>query len=222
MNERAEVSRLRIVVPIDGMMLPGELSLPADARGVVIFAHDTPGSRHCSCNTIIAEALHDVGIGTLLFDLLSDDETAVAEVKSRLCADIPFLAGRLVGVTRWIIADPICRGFRLGFCGACAGGAAALVAAAWLGNAVDALVVRAAHPDMADGALERVISPLLLIVAEWDAALRQPNERAVARLKCERELAVIDRAIDLFSEPASLRQVADLSAGWFDRHLRPR
>jgi dienelactone hydrolase len=222
MSKRAEVTRVRIVVPIDGRTLPGELSLPGAARGVVIFAHDAPGSRHCSCNTVVAEALHAVGIGTLLFDLLSEDESAETEVKARLCADIPFLAGRLVAATRWIIGDPICRSFRLGFCGSCAGGAAALVAAAWLGNAVDAVVARAAPLDTADVSLDRVVSPSLLIVAQQDTELRQPNERALARLQCKRELAVVEGATDLFLEPEALRQVAVLAAGWFDRHLHPR
>jgi len=219
MNELTPVSRTRIVVPINGVTLAGELSLPEKARGLVIFAHDTPGSRHCVCNTVVAGALHAVGVGSLLFDLLSEAETASEAVRSRLGSDIPVLAGRLVSATRWIIADPLCRDLRLGYCGSGAGGAAALVAAAWLGNAVDAVVARAAHTDRADGALGRVVSASLLVVGEGDADLRRHNEEALSRMGCVRELAVVAGTSDLFSESEALNKVAGLAADWFDRHL---
>ena len=136
MKKRISFSRGPTVIPIDGMALSGEITLPEKPRGLVIFAHDTPGSRHCTCNTLVADALHAVGIGSLLFDLLSEAETRDDRVRARFSSDIPLLAGRLVRATRTIITNPLYGKLGLGYCGACAGGAAALVAAAWLGKSV--------------------------------------------------------------------------------------
>lgn len=214
--------RIPIAVPINGATLSGELTYLENARGLVIFAHDTIGSRRCPCNTRVAAALNAVGIGTLLFDLLSEVETAEDELRSRLAADTPFLAGRLVTATRWILTDPLYRPFRLGYCGACAGGAASLVAASWLGNAVKAVVVRATRVDSVDGALERVTAPSLFIVGERNVeGMREDNERAMGRMRCKCELAVVAGANDLLLEPVAQTNVAELAAAWFDRHLPP-
>lgn len=122
-----------------------------------------------------------------MFDLLSEEETGDDRVRARLCTDIPSLAGRLVRATRIISTTPLCAKLGIGYCGACAGGAAASIAAAWLGKAIEAVVARAVVSDLAGDALHRVVSPSLLVVAEKDTQTFRSNARAVARMQCERE-----------------------------------
>jgi putative phosphoribosyl transferase len=110
----------------------------------------------------------------------------------------------------------------MGYFGSSTGGAAALLAAAELGSVIDAVVSRGGRPDLAGDALTRVEAPTLLIVGERDDVVRQLNEEAGERLRCEKELAVVPRATHLFEEPGALEAVARLAAAWFRRHLKPR
>jgi dienelactone hydrolase len=206
-------------IPVDGVLLEGSLDIPAKATGVVIFAHGSGSSRHSRRNQLVAWRIREKGLGTLLFDLLTSEEEAVDDVTRELRFDIDFLANRLIATARWVLAQPGTQGMRIGFFGSSTGGAAALVAAARMGDEVGAVVSRGGRPDLAGDALPKVRCPTLLIVGGADENVLLLNEEALAELRCEKEIKVIPGATHLFEEYGALPQVAQHAAAWFRHHL---
>jgi putative phosphoribosyl transferase len=201
------------------VQLQGDLTVPAGAQSVVLFAHGSGSSRHSPRNQFVARTIRDVGVGTLLFDLLTKDEEAIDARSGHLRFDIGLLAERLIDATYWIKSEFDYLG--VGYFGSSTGGGAALVAAAELGDSVGAVVSRGGRPDLAGDALPKVRCPTLLIVGGLDYPVIEMNEAALARLRCEKELKIVTGATHLFEEPGTLEQVATLAAGWFHRHLVP-
>lgn len=199
--------------------LGGTLAVPDGAQGLVIFAHGSGSSRHSPRNRYVAYSLRMAGLGTLLFDLLTEDEEAEDEVTAALRFDIDFLARRLGEVTDWVFTHPELSHLRVGYFGSSTGAAAALVAAADRTEAIGAVVSRGGRPDLAGGALERVMAPTLLIVGGADDIVLDLNQQALERLRSHKELAVIPGATHLFPEPGALERVAALAADWFRRFL---
>ncbi|MDQ1245953.1 MAG: putative phosphoribosyl transferase [Actinomycetota bacterium] len=212
----AEVS-----IPVGRVHLPGHLSVPADAAGVVIFVHGSGSSRLSPRNVAVAHDLQRRGLGTLLFDLLTRAEAD----DRRNVFDIDLLADRLLGVTDWLrddagVGEPrttLTHTLPIGYFGASTGGGAALVAAARSARPVAAVVSRGGRPDLADGYLPRVTAPTLLLVGGRDAQVLDLNRQAQARLTCPNELVVVPGATHLFEEPGTLEQVSRLAADWFAR-----
>src|SRR5437660_6169265 len=200
------------------VQLGGDLSLPAGAKAVVLFAHGSGSSRHSPRNQFVARTIREQGVGTLLFDLLTKDEEAVDVHTAHLRFDIALLAQRLIDATYWIKDE--FDYLRIGYFGASTGGGAALVAAAELGETVGAVVSRGGRPDLAGDALPGVTSPTLLIVGGLDYPVIEMNKEALARMRCEKELKIVPGATHLFEEPGTLEEVARLAADWFKQHLR--
>ncbi|MFJ6575479.1 phosphoribosyltransferase family protein [Streptomyces sp. NPDC091368] len=220
--ERNRTARVPVVqdtdvrIPVGGVALGGRLAVPEDADGVVLFAHGSGSSRHSPRNRAVAAALNRAGLGTLLFDLLTDTEaTDRAHV-----FDAPLLAGRLAGATEWLAARPESTGLPLGYFGASTGAAAALWAAGDPASPVSAVVSRGGRPDLAAEHLAAVRAPTLLVVGGADALVLDLNRRALALLRCENRLAVVGGAGHLFEEPGALEEVADLATSWFAGHFR--
>ncbi|MEU5915349.1 phosphoribosyltransferase family protein [Streptomyces sp. NPDC047141] len=220
--ERNRTARVPVVqdtdvrIPVGGVALGGRLAVPEDADGVVLFAHGSGSSRHSPRNRAVAAALNRAGLGTLLFDLLTDTEaTDRAHV-----FDTPLLAGRLAGATEWLAARPESTGLPLGYFGASTGAAAALWAAGDPASPVSAVVSRGGRPDLAAEHLAAVRAPTLLVVGGADALVLDLNRRALALLRCENRLAVVGGAGHLFEEPGALEEVADLATSWFAGHFR--
>lgn len=211
------VSERAVKIPPVG--LAADLCIPENPRGVVLFAHGSGSSRHSPRNRYVASVLQDAGFATLLLDLLTSAEESVDLVTGDLRFDIPLLAGRLVEATDWIEHAPSCTGLPIGYFGASTGAAAALVAAAER-PAVAAVVSRGGRPDLAGDALPRVQSPTLLIVGGNDRAVIPLNKAALARMQCERGLAIVPGATHLFEERGTLEQAAGIARSWFDEHLR--
>ena len=204
---------------LKGATLVGEIGLPPDALGLVLFAHGSGSSRHSPRNQAVARALRSGRLGTLLFDLLTAAEEQ-AEARTRhLRFDIPFLARRLIGATRWVLDQATGRGLRLGYFGSSTGAAAALVAAAELGETIRAVVSRGGRPDLAAEALPRVTAATLLIVGGNDTPVIPLNAAAGRRLRCEKDLRLVPGATHLFEEPGALEQVAAMATAWFVEHL---
>ena len=201
--------------------LEGNLSLPEEARGIVLFAHGSGSSRHSPRNRYVAQVLNEAKLATLLVDLLTPDEEAVDLRTAHLRFDIGLLAGRLVGATDWLTQYPDTRDLRIGYFGASTGAAAALVAAAQRPDAVGAVVSRGGRPDLAGPALTRVRAPTLLIVGGNDFEVIELNRRALALLRCEKRLEIVPGATHLFEEPGALEEVARLAREWFERYLMP-
>ena len=201
------------------VMLDGNLTLPAEANGVVLFAHGSGSSRLSPRNTFVAGVLNGAGLGTLLFDLLTKEEEAIDLRAGRLRFNISLLSQRLLAATDWLLAQSDIRGLRLGYFGASTGGAAALVAAVARPQAVRAIVCRGSRTDMAAGVLAEVAAPTLLIVGEADSQVLTWNRESFAELREEKRLEVIPGATHLFEEPGKLQEVARLATGWFAKHL---
>jgi putative phosphoribosyl transferase len=212
-------SATEILVSADDVILDGELIVPQDARGLVLFAHGSGSSRHSPRNQFVAHTLQEAGLGTLLFDLLTKEEERSDARTGHLRFDIQFLADRLVHAGEQMKYDIQAAGLRLGFFGSSTGGGAALVAAAELGERVGAVVSRGGRPDLAGSALRRVTCPTLLIVGGDDDLVIDLNEQAMRELRCEKELRIIPGASHLFEEPGTLEQVANAAAAWFSEHL---
>jgi putative phosphoribosyl transferase len=199
--------------------LHGELDLPPDAPGVVVFAHGSGSSRHSPRNRFVARVIRGAGIGTLLLDLLTPHEEHMDDITGALRFDIQLLAQRLVEVAQWLRSYPYTEGLKIGMFGASTGGGAALVAAAELGAQIAAVVSRGGRPDLAGSALPLVSAPTLLIVGGWDQQVVALNEQAYAKLRCKKDLRIVSGATHLFEEPGKLEQVAQLSAAWFGQHM---
>lgn len=210
-----------ITISLPGARLGGELIIPDNALGLVIFAHGSGSSRKSPRNQYVARILRQNGIGTLLFDLLTAQEELVDSQTGHLRFDIPFLAGRLLHATRWAQDHANTKDLNLGYFGSSTGAAAALVAAAELHDEVSAVVSRGGRPDLAGDTLESVTAPTLLIVGGEDKVVIELNEAAYARLKCEKALRIVPGASHLFEEPGKLEIVAQMAAEWFVHHLQP-
>lgn len=205
--------KLVAIPPLD---LEGILGLPdAGARGIVLFAHGSGSSRFSPRNTQVADALREAGLATLLFDLLSEGESA----DRANVFDIELLANRLIAATEWAQGAEASRNLPIGYFGASTGGAAALVAAARLQHRIAAVVSRGGRPDLAGEALARVSAPTLLIVGGADTEVLALNRAARARMRCRCDLEVVAGATHLFEEPGALERVVALARGWFLDHL---
>lgn len=218
-SERKDVER-EVSIEAGRVVLDGTLGLPNDAAGVVLFAHGSGSSRFSPRNRYVAGVFQSKGIATLLFDLLTRAEEDFDQRTAQLRFDIPLLAKRLIGATRWVLRQPDTRTLPVSYFGASTGAAAALVAAAQLPDAVAAIVSRGGRPDLAGEALDSVLAPTLLIVGRDDEAVIQLNRQAYALLHCPvKKLILIPGATHLFEEPGTLEQVARIAAEWLTHHL---
>lgn len=201
--------------------LEGNLNLPSNARGVVLFAHGSGSSRFSPRNRYVATLLNQANLATLLIDLLTPDEELLDQTTGELRFNIALLAERLVGATDWLTDHSETRRLRIGYFGASTGAGAAVVAAAQRADRIGAIVSRGGRPDLAGPALEQVSAPTLLIVGGNDTPVIELNEYALARLRGEKRLVIVPGATHLFEEPGALDEVARLTHEWFDHHLQP-
>jgi len=200
--------------------LDGDLSVPAGATGAVLFAHGSGSSRHSPRNRHVAGRLQEVGLATLLIDLLTAGEEEIDAYSGHLRFNIPFLARRLLAATDWLVQDPQTRHLPFGYFGASTGAAAALRAAVERPEAVKAVVSRGGRPDLAQEALGHVPAPTLLIVGGEDHVVIELNRLALDQLAAkEKQLIIVPGATHLFEEPGALEEVARLAAKWFTQHL---
>jgi putative phosphoribosyl transferase len=202
-------------VTIGLQQLDGVLELPAGAKGLVVFAHGSGSSRHSPRNTFVAKCLQNRGLGTLLFDLLTEEEAA----DRRAVFNISLLATRVGEAVRWTREQEI-RSLPIGLFGASTGAAAALAAAAEIPSDVSAVVSRGGRPDLAGPVLPRVGAPTLLIVGGADYGVIELNRQAFRALKCDKRLEIVPRATHLFQEPGTLARVIDLAGAWFETQLQ--
>jgi putative phosphoribosyl transferase len=200
-------------------VLPGNLTIPENAIGLVLFVHGSGSSRHSPRNQFVARTLNDAGLGTLLFDLLTQDEEATDTRTREHRFNIGLLAQRLVHATKWAKQQEETRDLRIGYFGSSTGGAAALVAATELPQDIGAVVSRGGRPDLAGDALPRVEAPTLLIVGGNDDIVIELNEMARDQMKCEVKLETVPGASHLFEEPGALEKVAKLASDWFSLHI---
>jgi putative phosphoribosyl transferase len=207
-------------IPSGDAWLYGDLALPAGFAGVVVFAHGSGSGRHSSRNRQVAQYLQRAGIATLLLDLLTPREEQVDMVTREHRFDIPLLSRRMQDATAWVASRPELRRESIGYFGASTGSAAALIAAARLGDQVKAVVSRGGRPDLAGATvLAAVTAPTLLIVGGADHGVIELNQQAYQQLRCPKDMVIIPGATHLFEERGALEQVSDAAATWFTRHM---
>jgi putative phosphoribosyl transferase len=207
----------QVTVTTGLVKLRGILGLPEKPRGVVLFAHGSGSGRLSPRNILVARALQDGGLATLLIDLLDEQE---AEDRRKVF-DIDLLADRLLAATDWLSQSSPTQGLPLGYFGASTGAGAALQAAARSPESVSAVVSRGGRPDLAGPYLSQVTAPTLLIVGGDDVSVIRMNRDALALLTCPKKMVIVPRATHLFEETGALEQVAELALRWFRRHLSP-
>ena len=206
-------------IPAGKATLSGNMTIPDGAAALVLFAHGTGSSRHSRRNQFVARRLNNAGLGTLLFDLLTQGEEALDMRTREHRFNIGLLAERLVHVTRWVKQHEQTHDLRIGYFGSSTGGGAALVAAAELPQDVGAVVSRGGRPDLAGDALSKVQAPTLLIVGGNDDIVIELNEMARDQMRCEVKLEILPGATHLFEEPGALEKVAKLAGDWFVNHI---
>jgi putative phosphoribosyl transferase len=207
-------------IPSGDDWLYADLALPDGHRGLVLFAHGSGSDRHSARNRQVAQRLQQAGIGTLLFDLLTVQEGRDDAQTRQHRFDLALLTRRLQEATDWAASQPELRHARIGYFGASTGSAAAVIAAARLGERIGAVVSRGGRVDLAGpAALAAVTAPTLLLVGSDDRSVVDLNRQALERLHCEKQLTVIPGATHLFEEPGALEQVSSLAADWFAAHL---
>ena len=216
----AALASREVRIPVDGTWLYGDLVSPPGFRGLVLFAHGSGSGRHSARNRQVARHLQCAGIATLLLDLLTaqEEQTDLNTREHRF--DISLLTRRMQDTTAWATAQPDLQHAAIGYFGASTGSAAALLAAARLGNKIAAVVSRGGRPDLAGlVALAAVIAPTLLIVGGADHEVIKLNQQALEHLRCEKSLAIVPGATHLFEEAGALEQAAQLASSWFTAHL---
>jgi len=215
----ARLKITEVTVQAADAVLDGALVLPQGAPGIVVFAHGSGSSRFSPRNRYVADVLHEGGLGTLLFDLLTAREHAIDELTRELRFDIDLLTRRLIGAIDWLASETATSRFPIGLFGASTGAAAALRAAAARADQVAAVVSRGGRPDLAMDALPQVRAPTLLIVGGLDGPVIGMNREAAARLDTQHHIQIVEGATHLFEEPGKLEEVARLARDWFQNHL---
>jgi putative phosphoribosyl transferase len=203
-------------IQIGKVTVKGELIIPSDAKAIIIFSHGSGSSRFSKRNRQVASWLHKKNLGTLLFDLLREEEDRNYQTRF----DIDLLTKRLAGATEWLEKLPSAKGCFIGYFGASTGAASALRAASFMPN-IGAVVSRGGRPDLAKDALSNVKAPTLLIVGGLDHDVLLLNREAFSELTCEKKLEIVEGASHLFEEPGKMEVVSELAANWFKNHLKP-
>ncbi len=204
----------QVEIPLGRISLKGDLYVPSKATAMVIFSHGSGSSRLSIRNREVAAELNKKQLGTLLFDLLTEEEDR--DYSNRF--DIELLTQRLIGATQWLEQHPEGKASQIGFFGASTGAASALKAAARLPQ-VRAVVSRGGRPDLAASDLHLIKAPTLLIVGSLDHTVLEWNREALANLNCIKKLEIVDGATHLFEEPGKMKLVSKLAADWFEKYL---
>ncbi len=211
---------IAIKIPVGNVEVEGNLFVPSGATGVVLFAHGSGSSRFSPRNQYVAKELNRANIGTLLFDLLTQEEEEEDMLTAEYRFNIDLLAERLVGATEWIKNDPQTKNLTIGYFGASTGASAALIAAAKLPDEVAAVVSRGGRPDLAGEYLSRVKAPTLLLVGGLDTVVIDLNQQAMDQMTNVNALEIVPGATHLFEEPGKLEAVAKLATDWFLKYLK--
>jgi putative phosphoribosyl transferase len=202
-------------------VLSGELNMPEQAAGIVLFAHGSGSSRHSPRNQFVAEVLNEKGFATFLVDLLSAREDGIDVRTAQFRFDISLLGKRLVSLIDWLKQNHETKELPLGLFGASTGSAAAIIAAAARPQHAMALVSRGGRPDLAGRALSQMNAPTLLLVGEYDQPVIELHQQALVQLRCQHKITIVPKATHLFEEPGALERVADAAADWFGLFLVP-
>lgn len=209
------MEKLDLDIPLASVTLKGDLTVPENATGIVIFSHGSGSSRFSSRNKMVAELIQQHHIGTFLFDLLTEEEDEINENRF----NIDLLSERLIATTQWLMEQESTKELPIGYFGASTGAASALRAAAHFKQKIKAVVSRGGRPDLAISDLPQVTAPTLLIVGSLDTPVITMNKMAYDTLEAPKEMKIVEAATHLFEEPGKLQEVADFAIDWYKKHL---
>lgn len=202
-----------VQIVLKDVTLEGNLSIPDNPKGLVIFSHGSGSSRLSPRNNYVARLLQQKGMATLLFDLLTRFEDMIYENRF----DIDKLSQRLIETTQWVQHQKNLQNLPIGYFGASTGAASALRAAAFFGKDIQVVVSRGGRPDLALGELHGVEAPTLLLVGSFDTEVIRLNQKALDKLRCYKKMEIIPGASHLFEEPGKLKEAAHAAADWFEK-----
>ena len=209
------MKNLEIDIPLTSVTLKGDLVIPENPVGIIVFSNGRGSSRLSVRNKLIAETFQKHRIGTLLFDLLTPAEDEIYQNRF----NIDLLVGRLIETTEWLMKNPYSKNTSIGYFGISNGSASALRAAAYFGKLIKSVVSKGGRPDLALGVLHQVSAPTLLIVGEKDTPMIENNKIAFDELESIKEMKIVKGATQLFEEPGTLSEVANLAVIWYKKHL---
>lgn len=213
--KKSIMEKLDLDIPLSSVTLKGDLIIPENAIGIIVFSHGSGSSRFSSRNRMVAELIQQQKIGTFLFDLLTEEEDRIYENRF----NIDLLSIRLIETTLWLMSNKGAKNLPIGYFGASTGAASALRAAAHFGKKIKAVVSRGGRPDLTITELPLVTAPTLLIVGGEDVPVIGMNKMAYDELGSVKEMKIIPGATHLFEEPGKLQEVADLAIVWYKRYL---
>ena len=208
--------RKSVDISIRNVLLKGELVIPENTNGIIIFSHGSGSGRLSKRNQLVAKYLQDKNFGTLLFDLLTENEDQY--IHNRF--NISLLTERLIGSTAWLEMQPEAKGIPIGYFGASTGAASAINAAASL-KQIAAVVSRGGRPDLASEKLGELECPTLFIVGSLDYDVLKINVDALSKLHCKKKLEIVEGATHLFEEKGTIEEVCKIAYSWFEKHLHP-
>lgn len=209
-----------VTITTASVALEGNLTIPENSKGIIVFVHGSGSSRFSPRNVQVARDLNKHGFATLLFDLLTPDEDKIDQYSREFRFDIELLSKRLIEVTHWLQHNAETKNLEIAYFGASTGAAAAIVAAAHYGDIIKAIVSRGGRPDLAKEALSQVKTPTLLIVGGNDDVVIILNQQAMEKMQAKTKLEIIDGATHLFEEPGTLAQVITASERWFKTFIK--
>lgn len=209
------MEKLDMDIRLSSVSLKGDLIVPKNTIGIVVFSHGSGSSRFSTRNKMVAELMHKQNIGTLLFDLLTEEEDQIYENRF----NIDLLASRLIETTEWLSEDKETKSLPIGYFGASTGAASALKAAAYFGDVIKAVVSRGGRPDLVLTDLPLITAPTLLIVGSLDIPVIRMNTMAYDKFESIKEMKIVTGATHLFEEPGKLIVVADLAISWFKKYF---
>lgn len=215
-NQMNFITQIEVDIPIGKLTVQGSLVLPKTNNGIVIFSHGSGSSRYSRRNQMVAKKLNEKNFGTLLFDLLTEEEDQIYENRF----DIDLLTKRLILVTEWVRKYPSTNTYAIAYYGASTGAASALMAATKV-KEVSAVVSRGGRPDLAMDFLSKVTAPTLLIVGSLDHDVLDLNKLAYDKLECTKKLEIVQGASHLFEENGKMEEVSSLACNWFEKYLQP-
>ncbi len=208
-----------VQVAAGALFLDGHLTIPENARGIVLFPYAIENEQRVSYTAGLAWLLNEQGIATLLVDLLTPEEKALDKETGFFRENVNVLHQRIIGIANWLIETPETQNLRICYFGVGVTGAAVLIAAAKRPDAVVTVIATAERLDLARDYLPRVEAPVLLLAGENDSQGNESSRLALEQLRAEKKLETIGGAGHLFEDTSTLEEVARLASQWFERHL---
>ena len=208
-----------VEITINEKTIKGDLTIPKESQGIVLFAHGAGSSRNSPRNNFVAEELQNKNLATLLIDLLTEKEKEIDRITREIRFDIDLLADRLIGTVDWLSNSEKTKSHNIGIFGSSTGAAGGLIAAAKRGEKVITVVSRGGRVDMASEFFSEVKVPVLCIVGGRDRQVLSLNRQAIDQMSTKAKLEIVEDAGHLFEEPGALEEVAKLSVNWYLHHL---